>query len=1566
MSSKIVRISDIINDCNLNLCVPTCVGESLASILKKICVATNEGSGSTGGCCYEFRNSNTIVFNKDGNIISAATISMTEFDAGNLAPLFTTSVATPTTTPFLSFNLNQQAANKVFAGPASGANNYPSFRLLQFDDLPFDVGDFIQNQFALPQVANYWIDGHARVDDYLQISNTSRLVTDFSGKLSITENSDSITGDDLRLSKLLFFSQAIDPPFAAKQNVANAQIYASDGAHLNLVSPFGSVTIQSRSIDFGDGLGAPTFSVGGFNPLIISAGDSATASDGVTEFFKNNVATINTVTNIGLSLNRENGVALNPTSNRGTRQPFATIGIQSVDVTQSAYKGDLTFNTVSALVNSGVPTEYLRLKYDGRIIASAYSTLLPAPATTGIKHMLTCDENGLFSHEAIGAGGVGSVTSVGLSMPSAFSVANSPITTAGTLVVTGAGTTSQVILGDGSLGQMSTVSAAISSLTSALNTNTISNSGFTQTWNWTGLNGTTGLALGSSSSINSLSGNTAILTAAVSGSNSSSNQTHAIRAINNAGGSTGNNIAIHASASGGSAPYSLYAAAGNIFLSGNPTTEFIYGHILGSLASQNRLVGQDSISKKLGYTTLGTGLTLSAGVLNTSTPISALIAATANNTINNGDFKQRWNWSNLSSSVAALILNSSGASVANGSTTLQIGYGSTTNSVETYAARIINSGVNSGSNVALYLSATAGLTNTALWVNFGDTRINDRLFLTGLTYNTSQDTLVGLQNSSGLVNKVGIGSGLTLSGGVLSVTPSGGGTPTWQETLTAGSTLTTYNEIDVNGTALSFKNTNSFDIKAETSLLRTFDPIFQVFAASVLLGDAGLNNNGTRIYIDDGAGGETIQIDNLGSTYLRIAAFGSASNGDVLTLVNNTTGLVGWTAGGGGGGVSSFSAGTLSPLFTTSVATATTTPALSFILTNAGAHSYFGNNTAGSAAPAYKSNAALTKTDDTNVTLTLGGAPTTSLLEATSLTLGWTGTLGVARGGTNIASYTAGDLIRATGATTLTKLAVGTANQLLRVNAGGTDIEWYTAAIGTGSVTDFSAGDLSPLFTTTEATTTSTPALSFVLTNAAANTYFGNATGGSTAPSYTAAGALTAVNDTNVLLTVGGNAATSLLRAASITASWNGTLSVARGGTNFASYGIGDILIATGATTLSKLAIGSVGQQLRVNGGGTSLEYFTAAPGITTLNTLTATTQLFTTSTSGTDFTVSSSVDTHTFNLPSASATNRGLVTIAPQTFASTKTFNDGVIINELGGAGISSDFRVESDTNTNALFVDSTNNRVGIFTAVPAFPFEVTGNTRIIGTVGIGTSPSTPVLTIGGSAGTDIGIYVGNTISTTVNSSPSLVSILGGIIESTSGTHAILSALSVSPPSITAGLATVTNAATVYISAATTAVGATNSALLVNSGTSRFNGNVIASGDFVLTTGNASTGAYDIIVRNQSTGRLEAIDGDSMGLVTYGTTSVTPILSDKGKYLTFTNAGAITFTVPTNILVPFPVGTTITLEQGNTGQITVVGGVGITVNASDGALRSRTQYSVMTLVKKSSITWTLSGDTII
>lgn len=81
--------------------------------------------------------------------------------------------------------------------------------------------------------------------------------------------------------------------------------------------------------------------------------------------------------------------------------------------------------------------------------------------------------------------------------------------------------------------------------------------------------------------------------------------------------------------------------------------------------------------------------------------------------------------------------------------------------------------------------------------------------------------------------------------------------------------------------------------------------------------------------------------------------------------------------------------------------------------------------------------AALTRTSDTNVILTLGGAPTSALLAATSITVGWSGTLAAPRGGTGFGSYAVGDLLYADTTTSLAKLAdVATGNALISGGVG--------------------------------------------------------------------------------------------------------------------------------------------------------------------------------------------------------------------------------------------------------------------------------------------------------------------------------------------------------------------------------------------------------------------------------------------------------------------------------------------------------------------------------------------------
>jgi len=77
----------------------------------------------------------------------------------------------------------------------------------------------------------------------------------------------------------------------------------------------------------------------------------------------------------------------------------------------------------------------------------------------------------------------GTVTSVGLTMPAAFTVANSPVTSSGTLAVTATGTTAQYIRGDGSLATFPAASASVvynSAISSATHTGTANTVKYTQ------------------------------------------------------------------------------------------------------------------------------------------------------------------------------------------------------------------------------------------------------------------------------------------------------------------------------------------------------------------------------------------------------------------------------------------------------------------------------------------------------------------------------------------------------------------------------------------------------------------------------------------------------------------------------------------------------------------------------------------------------------------------------------------------------------------------------------------------------------------------------------------------------------------------------------------------------------------------------------------------------------------------------------------------------------------------------------------------------------------------------
>jgi hypothetical protein len=145
----------------------------------------------------------------------------------------------------------------------------------------------------------------------------------------------------------------------------------------------------------------------------------------------------------------------------GALQTFPTIPVNLNDLddveTTGVTNGQvLTYNTTSALWEAQTPAVGGTVTSVGLSMPNAFAVTNSPVTSAGT---LTVTAQGTNSQYITGAGelanfptvGSGSVTSVALTMPSAFTVSGSPVTTAGTLAVTGAGNTGQYVRGDGTL-----------------------------------------------------------------------------------------------------------------------------------------------------------------------------------------------------------------------------------------------------------------------------------------------------------------------------------------------------------------------------------------------------------------------------------------------------------------------------------------------------------------------------------------------------------------------------------------------------------------------------------------------------------------------------------------------------------------------------------------------------------------------------------------------------------------------------------------------------------------------------------------------------------------------------------------------------------------------------------------------------------------------------------------------------------------------------------------------------------------------------------------------------------
>jgi hypothetical protein len=102
----------------------------------------------------------------------------------------------------------------------------------------------------------------------------------------------------------------------------------------------------------------------------------------------------------------------------------------------------------------------------------------------------------------------------------------------------------------------------------------------------------------------------------------------------------------------------------------------------------------------------------------------------------------------------------------------------------------------------------------------------------------------------------------------------------------------------------------------------------------------------------------------------------------------------------------------------------------------------------------------------------------------------------------------------------------------------------------------------------------------------------------------------------------------------------------------------------------------------------------------------------------------------------------------------------------------------------------------------------------------------------------------------------------------------------------------------------------------------------------------------------------------DNMTLNAQTGTSYTLVLTDAHKMVTLSNSSPITLTIPTEASVAFENGDQVNLLQLGSGQVTVSGGVSVTVRSQGSKLKLNGQYAGATLMKIGTDEWVIIGNT--
>ncbi len=427
--------------------------------------------------------------------------------------------------------------------------------------------------------------------------------------------------------------------------------------------------------------------------------------------------------------------------------------------------------------------------------------------------------------------------------------------------------------------------------------------------------------------------------------------------------------------------------------------------------------------------------------------------------------------------------------------------------------------------------------------------------------------------------------------------------------------------------------------------------------------------------------------------------------------------------------------------------------------------------------------AALTRTDDTNITLTLGGSPATALLRATSITAGWAGLLSGTRGGTGInngaSTITLGGSLTTVGAFNSTFTMTGVTNVTFPTSGtlattGGASIPslvtgdmLYASATNTLAalanpgtqhhylVNGSTATPNIPLWSAATIPTSATKGQ--ILYASALNTWTGLPSATNGVLNYDSAGVPyasqvleNAVQEQISQVATAGNQYDAVIGNTFGTSS----LSLFFGTDGFVINGVGSSVYAIGAaTTTGTMTIGGTSQTGTITlgqSGSTNIVAIGSGTGATTVNIATGAT------------------NAKAVNIATGAVAN--VVTIGSTTGAASLTLNSGsagIVMGGVAGVSVANQAFVTINTSTGALgsttsaglvsSISGTANQINASASTGAVTLSLSSTTIMPGTftanlgaVNIGSGAADDAINIGTAASAGRTITIGNTTGAT------------------------------------------------------------------------------------------------------------------------------------------------------------------------------------------------------------------------